>query len=76
MVTSADDHQLGKVDGFLVDDDDAITHFVLERGHLWGRREVTIPINEVASVFTDAVTLSLTKDEVGELPSVPVHRWT
>ena len=46
-VTSADGHQLGKVDGFLVDDDDAITHFVLERGHLWGRREVTIPINAV-----------------------------
>jgi hypothetical protein len=75
-VTSADGHQLGKVDGFLVDDDDAITHFVLERGHLWGRREVTIPIKEVAQVFTDAVTLTLTKDEVGDLPSVPVHRWT
>jgi hypothetical protein len=45
-------------------------------GHLWGKREVTIPINAVASVFTDAVTLTLTKDEVGELPSVRVHRWT
>ena len=75
-VTSADGHHLGQVDGFLVDDDDAITHFVLERGHLWGRREVTIPINAVAQVFTDAVTLKLTKDEVGELPSVRVHRWT
>jgi sporulation protein YlmC with PRC-barrel domain len=75
-VASADGHRLGKVDGFLVDDDDAITHLVLERGHLWGRREVTIPINAVASVHTDAVTLALTKDEVGELPSVPVHRWT
>jgi sporulation protein YlmC with PRC-barrel domain len=75
-VTSADGHALGKVDGFLVDDDDAITHFVLERGHLWGRREVTIPINAVANVYTDAVTLTLTKDEVSELPSVPVHRWT
>jgi uncharacterized protein YrrD len=74
-VTSADGHQLGQVDGFLVDDDDAITHFVLERGHLWGRREVTIPIKEVAQVFTDAVTLTLTKDEVGDLPSVSVHRW-
>jgi sporulation protein YlmC with PRC-barrel domain len=74
-VTSADGHRLGKVDGFLVDDDDAITHFVLERGHLWGRREVTIPIKSVASVQTDAVTLTLTKDEVEELPTVPVHRW-
>jgi sporulation protein YlmC with PRC-barrel domain len=75
-VTSADGHRLGRVDGFLVaDDDDAITHFVLERGHLWGRREVTIPINAVAHVHTDAVTLTLTKDEVGDLPSVHVHRW-
>jgi sporulation protein YlmC with PRC-barrel domain len=75
-VTSEDGHRLGKVDGFLVDHDDAITHFVLERGHLWGRREVTIPINAVAHVHTDAVTLTLTKDQVGELPAVPVHRWT
>jgi hypothetical protein len=37
---------------------------------------VTIPINAVSAVHTDAVTLTLTKDEVGELPSVPVHRWT
>jgi sporulation protein YlmC with PRC-barrel domain len=74
-VTSSDGHGLGKVDGFLVDEDDAITHFVLERGHLWGKREVTIPISAVASVDTDAVLLTLTKDEVGELPSVHVHRW-
>ena len=74
-VTSADGHQLGQVDGFLVADDDSITHFVLEQGHLWGRREVTIPITAVARVLTDAVTLTLTKDEVGELPSVRVHRW-
>ena len=74
-VTSADGHDLGRVDGFVVADDDAITHFVLERGHLWGRREVTIPMSAVAGVHTDAVTLTLTKDEVGELPSVHVHRW-
>lgn len=74
-VTAADGHQLGRVDGFLVDEDDSITHFVLERGHLWGKREVTIPIGAVARVDTDAVTITLTKDEVGELPSVPVHRW-
>jgi hypothetical protein len=47
---------------------------LLERGHLWGRREVTIPIGAVAKVETDAVTLSLSKDQVGELPSVRVHR--
>ena len=73
-VTSADGHGLGEVDGFLVDGEGQITHFILERGHLWGRREVTIPIGAVAKVETDEVTLSLSKDQVGELPSVRVHR--
>lgn len=74
-VMAADGHYLGDVDGFLLDDSEHITHFVLERGHLWGRREVTVPIGSVASVESDVVTLSLSKDEVGALPSHRVHRW-
>ncbi len=73
-VISADDHSLGEVDGFVVDADEHITHFVLERGHLWGRKEVTIPIGAVARVESDAVHLALSKDEVGDLPSVRVGR--
>jgi hypothetical protein len=73
-VYSADEHHLGEVDGFLVDGEAQITHLILERGHLWGRREVTIPIGAVTKVETDLVTLSLSKDQVGELPSVRVHR--
>lgn len=74
-VYASDGHQLGNVDGFVVDGDDCVTHLVLEQGHLWGRREVTIPIGAVARVETDAATLSLTKDEVAALPGVPVQRW-
>ena len=73
-VISADGELLGEVDGFLVDADQYITHFVLERGHLWGRKEVTIPIGGVARVESDAVHLALSKDEVGALPSVHVGR--
>lgn len=73
-VYSADEHHLGTVDGFVVDGEADITHMLLERGHLWGRREVTIPIGAVAKVETDVVTLSLSKDQVGELPSVRVRR--
>jgi sporulation protein YlmC with PRC-barrel domain len=74
-VVSADGTRLGHVDGFLVDDqDDHITHVVLERGHLWGKREVTIPIGAVKSVKTESVALNLTKDEVGALESVQVRR--
>jgi sporulation protein YlmC with PRC-barrel domain len=74
-VTSRDGHHLGHVDGFVVDDQNRIGHLVLEHGHLWGKREVIIPIGAVASVETDAVVLSLSKDEVGALESRRVHRW-
>ena len=73
-VISADGHSLGEVDGFVVDADEQITHFVLERGHLWGRREVTIPIGAVAKVETDEVHVALSKDDVGALPAVRVGR--
>ncbi len=74
-VDSADGHRLGHVDGFLVDEDELITHVVLEQGPPWERREVAVPIGAVAQVATDAVTLRLTKDEVAALPPVEVRRW-
>jgi sporulation protein YlmC with PRC-barrel domain len=75
-VTLSDGHDVGHVDGLLVDRDEQITHLVLEHGHLWGHREVTIPIGAVAKVESDTVTLSLSKDEVGALEPAAVHRWT
>jgi sporulation protein YlmC with PRC-barrel domain len=74
-VISRDDHRLGHVDGFVVDSEELITHLVLEQGHLWGKQEITIPINAVATIKNDEVTLSLSKDQVADLKSVPVHRW-
>jgi len=74
VVVSSDGHSLGEVDGFVVDAEEHITHVVLERGHLWGRKEVTIPIGAVARVESDAVHVSLSKDEVGALPAVRVGR--
>jgi len=74
VVISADGHSLGEVDGFVVDADEHITHFVLERGHLWGRKEITIPIGAVARVESDVVHVALSKDEVGTLPAVRVGR--
>ena len=63
------------MDGFLVDRDEHITRLVLERGHLWDRRDVTIPIGAVAKVETDDVGLSMTKDQVGPLPEMAFGRW-
>ena len=74
-VTSSDDHHVGHVEGLVVDDDQHVTHLVLQHGHLWGKRDVTIPIGAVARVEAGAVILTLTKDEVGALEGVRVHRW-
>jgi sporulation protein YlmC with PRC-barrel domain len=73
-VVSADGHRLGHVDGFLIGSGET-ADIVLERGHLWGRREVVIPAAEVASVGNDLVTLSVTRDEVEALAARRVHRW-
>lgn len=73
-VVSSDDHLVGHVDGLVLDPDHGITHIVLDHGHLWGHREITIPVDEVASVATDRVVLRVTRDAIGGFPSVPFHR--
>lgn len=64
-VTSSQGEHLGHVDGFVLDDDHRITEFVLQHGHLWGKREVVIPISAVARIENDEVLLNLSKNEVG-----------
>jgi sporulation protein YlmC with PRC-barrel domain len=73
-VTTSDGHHAGSVDGFVVDDTDHITHVVLHHGHLWGKREVAIPIGLVARVGNDEISLRVTKDEVEELPDMRIRR--
>jgi hypothetical protein len=74
-VRSADGHLLGTVDGFVVDESRLITHVLLAPTQApWERREVAIPTGAATQVETDAVTVSLTKDEVGALPAVEVRR--
>ena len=74
VVSTSDEQAVGHVDGFLVDDGDHITHIVLARGHLWKKREVTIPMSAIDKVETDLVTLKLTRQELGQLPAVKVRR--
>jgi hypothetical protein len=44
------------------------------RGHLWRRRDITIPVDAITQIGTDSIELSLTPDGVAALPSVPGHR--
>jgi hypothetical protein len=67
-IYSADRHHLGRVDGLLVEADGRISHLLLERGHLWWRREISIPAEAVDEFATDVVTLGVTKGAVGGFP--------
>jgi sporulation protein YlmC with PRC-barrel domain len=70
-VTSSDGHVVGHVGGFVVDDDDEqITHLMLEQRHLWRRRRVSIPMSSVTKVETDSVEVHMTKRQLKALPSM------
>jgi sporulation protein YlmC with PRC-barrel domain len=69
------DGRVGKVDEFLVDPADShITHLVLREGHLWGEKDVSIPVSEIDRVHEGVVELRLSKREVEGLPTIPVRR--
>ena len=66
----ATDGQIGRVQGLVVDPaDHSVTHILLDEGHLWGHKQVAIPIGSVTDVH-DGVRLDLSKDQVRDLPPV------
>ena len=65
-VYSADGHHLGSVDAVVVDDGDRLTHLLVERGHLWWKREVALPAEAISKFENDMLTLGLTKGELGK----------
>lgn len=69
----ATDGEIGKVQGLVIDSSDHhVTHVLLQEGHLWGRKEVAIPVTAVTGV-TDGIQLSLSKEQVQDLPPVDIH---
>ncbi len=72
----ATDGNIGRVQGLVIDPKDHhVTHVLLQEGHLWGKKEIAIPISAVKDVAADGLRLTLTKDEVRDLPPVDLaHR--
>jgi sporulation protein YlmC with PRC-barrel domain len=68
----ATDGQIGLVEGLVIDPDNhQVTHVLLQEGHLWGRKEVAIPIRAVTGMKL-GVQLSLTRQQVKDLPPVDI----
>jgi len=63
---------VGRVDEFLVNPaNNRISHLVLREGHLWGKKDVTIPVNEIDRFEDNTVYLKLNKEEIENLPTIP-----
>jgi sporulation protein YlmC with PRC-barrel domain len=62
---------IGKVQGLVIGPADRhVTHVLVQRGHLWGAKDIAIPIGAVTSIDTEGVHVSLSKDDIGALPEV------
>jgi len=66
----ATDGEIGRVHGLVIDPGTHhVTHVLLAEGHLWGKKEVAIPIGSVTRV-DDGIQLNMTKKQVEDLPPV------
>jgi sporulation protein YlmC with PRC-barrel domain len=69
----AADGGIGHVQGLVIErESHHVTHVLLQEGHLWDRKEVAIPISAVTSVDDEGIHLSLTKEQVQDLPPVAI----
>jgi sporulation protein YlmC with PRC-barrel domain len=74
----ATDGTVGHVDEFVVNPKNGhITHLVMREGHLWGKKDVIIPVSAMGETRKDTVFLKLDKHQIESLPTFPLHRhWS
>jgi sporulation protein YlmC with PRC-barrel domain len=74
-VHEAEGGYVGCVDEFLVHPtDECITHLVVREGHPRNRKEVTIPVSQVALMAEETVYLKLDRRQIAVLPAIPIRR--
>ncbi|MEN9520023.1 MAG: hypothetical protein RLZZ381_2611 [Cyanobacteriota bacterium] len=65
----ATDGHIGRVEEFLIDPENQhLTHLVLQEGHLWDKKELTLPMSAIARMDEDHIYLKLDKNAVKSLP--------
>jgi sporulation protein YlmC with PRC-barrel domain len=69
----ATDGHVGRVDEFLIDPaSERITHLVLQEGHLWGKKDINIPVSEIDRIEENTVHLKIDKRAIEALPAISV----
>jgi hypothetical protein len=70
----AADGFIGSVKGLVVHrGDDRVTHVLLDEGHLWGRKQVAIPISATERI-RDTIRVDLNKEQIEALPPVDLKQ--
>ncbi|MGB7874708.1 MAG: PRC-barrel domain-containing protein [Anaerolineales bacterium] len=74
LVYSADGYVIGNVDEFLVDQNGGhVTHLILREGHIFGQKDVFIPVAEIETINESSLHLKLDKEKIEKLPAIPVR---
>jgi sporulation protein YlmC with PRC-barrel domain len=74
MEIEASDGKVGKLDELVLDSESGeITHLLMLTGHLWGKKEVAVPVSKASSTDGGIIHLKIDKKAVGELPTIPLE---
>lgn len=75
MHIEATDAKIGKLDELVLDPQSGeITHLLMREGHLWGKKEISIPASAVDFCDSKVIYLNLDKAAVKDFPVVQVKR--
>jgi sporulation protein YlmC with PRC-barrel domain len=68
------DGEIGRVQGLVIETQSHhVSHVLLQEGHVWGRKEIAIPIAAVTGV-EHGIRLNISKSDVQALPLVNLDR--
>jgi len=72
MHVDAKDGHVGRIDEFIIDETSGhMGHLVMRQGHIFGVKDVFIPVADVEKIEYDRITLKLVKHEINALKHIP-----
>lgn len=71
----AADGVIGRMRGLIVEPaGQHLTHVLVHEGHLWGVKDVAIPMGALDRIDAEGVHVALTKHAIAELPAIELDR--
>jgi sporulation protein YlmC with PRC-barrel domain len=75
MQIDSTEGKIGKLDELVLDPQSGeITHLLMREGHLWGKKEVSVPVSAVDFIGSQVIYLKLDKAAVKDLPAIKVKK--